>query len=128
VEREGFTDASMSKVLLPMKPPCDHENIEPLIVFWTALHPDGAAEPFFRVPVKGAAFPRVSLFSMSNYLRQCSGDHLPVSPLRTPGVSPGVKALLAREFEGAKTLNQNKLIFCKCHGRQPVGIYFLRWV
>jgi hypothetical protein len=46
-----------------------------------------------------------------------------VSPLRTPGVSPGVKALLAWEFEGAKTLNQNKLFFCKCHGRQPVGIY-----
>jgi hypothetical protein len=48
---------------------------------------------------------------------------LSVSPLRTPGVSPGVKALLARELEGAKTLKQNKLIFRKCHGRKPVGIY-----
>ena len=46
-----------------------------------------------------------------------------MSPLRTPGVSPGVKALLARELEGAKTLKQNKLIFRKCHGRKPVGIY-----
>ena len=35
----------------------------------------------------------------------------------------GGKALLARELEGAKTLKQNTLIFRKCHGRKPVGIY-----
>jgi hypothetical protein len=65
----------MSKVLLPMKPPYDG-HIEPLIAFWTALHPHGAAEPFFQVAVEGARFPVVNVFSMSNYLRQCSADQL----------------------------------------------------
>ena len=73
---EGFTLESVSKVLVPMKPPVQHQNIEPLIAFWTALHPNGDPEPFFRVSVKGAAFPAVNVFSMSNYLRQCTGDRL----------------------------------------------------
>ena len=60
---------------------------------------------------------------MSPYLRSAALSALSVSPLRTPGVSPGVKALLARELEGAKTLKQNKPIFRECHGRKPVGIY-----
>ena len=47
----------------------------------------------------------------------------PKTALRTTGVSPWVKALLAREFEGAKTLKENRMIFRKCHGRKPVGIY-----
>ena len=37
--------------------------------------------------------------------------------LRTPGVSPGVKA-----SEGGEVLNYGT--FHKCHGREPVGIYF----
>jgi hypothetical protein len=74
-DSKGFTSSSMSKVLLPMKPP-RKGHIEPLIAFWTALHPHGVAEPFFRVRVKGAVFPAVNVFSMSNYLRQCSADQL----------------------------------------------------
>ncbi len=36
-----------------------------------------------------------------------------------------MKALLARESEGAKTLRYDIIIFrCKCHGRKPVGLYF----
>ena len=45
-------------------------RVEPLVVFWTALHPDGAEEPFFKVPVKSEEFDAVNVFSMSNYLRQ----------------------------------------------------------
>ena len=37
-----------------------------------------------------------------------------------------MKALLARESEGAKTLRYDIIIFrCKCHGRKPVGIYLI---
>jgi hypothetical protein len=72
---KGFTGASMNKVFLPMKPPFAAQ-IEPLIIFWTALHPRGGAEPFFRIPVKRAAFPVLNVFSMSNYLRQSTADRL----------------------------------------------------
>lgn len=71
-----FNKDSMNKVLLPMRPHCPHPNIEPLIVFWTAMHPTGHAEPLFHVNVRGSVFPIVNVFSMSSYLRQCAGDQL----------------------------------------------------
>jgi len=71
-----FRNQSMGKVLLRMRPPRQGGRVEPLIVFWWALHPDGAAEPLFRMPVQRAAFPLVNVFSMSNYLRQCTDQPL----------------------------------------------------
>ena len=72
----GFKDPSVRKVLSCMRPPDEQARVEPAIVFWWPVHPDGAAEPFFRVPVSEVVFPVVNVFSMSNYLRQCSDDRL----------------------------------------------------
>lgn len=65
-----FRKAPVLKVLTPMKSPRPDLPVEPLVCFWTALHPEGAESPFFSVPLTGHAhFQRVSVFSMSSYLR-----------------------------------------------------------
>lgn len=65
-----FSKKQVSKVLIPMRPPTiDHDSIEPLVCYWTALHPEGLDKPFFTVSVRNAKFPTVSVFSMSSYLR-----------------------------------------------------------
>ena len=72
----GFKGQSMSKVLSPMRPRRESANIQPLIIFWFAVHPEGSAEPFFQVPVQGASFATINGFSMSNYLRQSKEEVL----------------------------------------------------
>jgi len=65
-----FRKAPVLKVLTRMKSPRPLLPVEPLVCFWTALHPEGAESPFFSVPLTGHAhFHRVSVFSMSSYLR-----------------------------------------------------------
>lgn len=65
-----FPKDSVRKVLTPMRSPRPSLPVEPLVCFWTALHPEGAESPFFSVPLTGHAhFNRVSIFSMSSYLR-----------------------------------------------------------
>ncbi len=67
---ETFRKASVLKVLTPMRSPLSSVRVEPLVCFWTALHPEGAESPFFSVPLSGHThFQRVSVFSMSSYLR-----------------------------------------------------------
>jgi hypothetical protein len=43
--------------------------LEPLVVFWFAIHETGETEPFFTVDAKSKDFQKVSIFSMSSYLR-----------------------------------------------------------
>lgn len=65
-----FRKESMRKVLTPMRSPRSGIPIEPLTCFWTALHPDGADAPLFSMPLENNGhFRRVSIFSMSSYLR-----------------------------------------------------------
>ena len=70
--RKGnFTHETVGKVLEPMKPPPGYElaTIEPLVCFWTAVHPTGDGEPLFRQRVRNGNFSSVTVFSMSAYLR-----------------------------------------------------------
>jgi len=71
-----FVDAPAAKVLVPMKPPVENARVEPLIAFWVALHPKGSASPFFSIPLEGKSFDRVSVFSMSTYLRSLDSGSL----------------------------------------------------
>jgi len=65
-----FTKRQVSKVLIPMRPPtANYDYHEPLVCYWTALHPEGLEEPLFAISVRGAAFSLVNVFSMSSYLR-----------------------------------------------------------
>ncbi len=74
-----FADPPAAKVLERMPPPHPHSNIEPLIVFWVAMNPDGKADPFFRVALEGERFPVLNVFSVSGYLRQIPEDTLELS-------------------------------------------------
>jgi len=68
-----------------------------------------------------------NFFSENEEWKSCREDdypHLSVAyKLLKEETNGEVKALLARDLEAAKTPKQNKLIFRKCHGRKPVGIY-----
>jgi hypothetical protein len=65
-----FAKRQVSKVLIPMRPPTvNHNSLEPLVCYWTALHPEGLDKPLFTVSVRGTTFSLVNVFSMSSYLR-----------------------------------------------------------
>lgn len=64
-----LTAKTARKVLTPMKPIEENSKIEPLICFWTSMHPEGKNEPFFSVDIKDNHFSRLCVFSMSAYLR-----------------------------------------------------------
>jgi hypothetical protein len=65
-------DPMAQKVLTPMKPPpqFDTATIMPVICFWEGMHPEGKADVFFDVPLKGEKFDRLFVFSMSNFVHQ----------------------------------------------------------
>jgi hypothetical protein len=66
---ETFVQDTIAKVLLPMECPEPDCSPEPLACFWDAMHPDGEGKPLFNVSVPDSHFSRVSVFSMSAYLR-----------------------------------------------------------
>lgn len=64
----------VAKVLSPMKRPQSVDQkcpVEPLLVYWWCVHPDGGKDSLFEVPVDHSQFPfrRLWVFSMSSYLR-----------------------------------------------------------
>lgn len=65
----GFIKDAVKKVLIPMKCPVNAKYVEPLICFWDAMHPKGADEALFSIPLKNQHFKRVWVFSMSAHLR-----------------------------------------------------------
>jgi hypothetical protein len=82
-----FVEEEARKVMLPMQPPTSFddeagelrlhppipgERIRPLLSFWFPVHPDGLEEALFSkqlTPGPIGGFPRVWVFSMSNYFR-----------------------------------------------------------
>jgi hypothetical protein len=60
------------KVLTKMKVPQSHLRYEhkTLLCFWEPMHPLGKEESFFEVGVASLNFSRMSVFSMSNYVRK----------------------------------------------------------
>lgn len=65
-------EKSTSKVLTKMKLPEGYSKAEhkALLCFWESLHPIGKAVPLFEVDVNSESFDRLTVFSMSNYVRQ----------------------------------------------------------
>ncbi len=72
VKNKVPAEKSTLKVLTKMKVPESYSNAKhkALLCFWEALHPDGKADPLFEVSVKCNSFKRLTIFSMSNYVRQ----------------------------------------------------------
>ncbi len=79
-----FRQATIAKVLLPMKPPVPDCAVEPLACFWDAMHPDGEGKPLFSVPVPDSQFSRVWVFSMSAYLRDLRASGMSRIELEMP--------------------------------------------
>lgn len=80
-----FRNESVRKVLIPMRSPRPQIPVEPLVCFWTALHPDGHEAPLFSVPLPSDEhLSRVWVFSMSSYLRSIRE---PTLVLRMPEVA-----------------------------------------
>lgn len=65
---ETFRHAAVVKVLSAMRSPLQNCRVEPLVIYWFAIHHSGADEPFFEVKAQGE-FKRVFVFSISSYLR-----------------------------------------------------------
>jgi hypothetical protein len=94
VEKQ-FLDQNMGKVLSRMLPPAKMdgvdgrlrviepairaEEVQPMLCFWWAVHPEGKDESLFRFDLPGGEvndFSAVWVFSMSNYLRSLSEQEI----------------------------------------------------
>jgi hypothetical protein len=64
-----FSHPTLKKVLEQMRPPEPCDLQEPLVCYWSAMHPTGGGEPLFSQPTPGRWCDRVWVFSMSSYLR-----------------------------------------------------------
>ena len=64
-----FREDGLNKVLTPMRSPCPGLRVEPLACLWDAVHPNGAIDALFSVPIDEQQFRRVFIFSMSAFLR-----------------------------------------------------------
>lgn len=94
-EAKGFRDRNMGKVLTKMQPPVKmdspdgvartiepairQDEVQPLICFWWALHPEGEDSSLFRLPLPDGGlngFDSCWVFSMSTYLRSISESEI----------------------------------------------------
>lgn len=64
-----FSHPTVKKVLEQMRPPEACDRHEPLVCYWSAMHPTGAVDALFHQPTSSRWCDRVSIFSMSSYLR-----------------------------------------------------------
>lgn len=87
----------VAKVLTPMRSPLTDISVEPLVCFWTSLHPQGNAYPFFQIRLHCEKFKRLSVFSMSSYLRSLRIEKL---DLQMPNAARRLE-LLAGMFSSA---------------------------
>jgi hypothetical protein len=62
-------EKTAKKVLVPMRPINNHSKVLPLICFWDSMHPEGLDEALFEVDTNNKLFPKLWVFSMSNYVR-----------------------------------------------------------
>jgi hypothetical protein len=73
----AFKDPALAKVLVPMLSPMLGARVEPLACIWDAVHPAGDSTPLFAVDLlPGSTFKKVSVFSMSAFLRTLSSEIL----------------------------------------------------
>lgn len=88
-DQDAFRSPAVRKVLTRMTPPKNDGRgttlvtgefqIEPIICFWDALHPNGEHESLFEHKlgkVSRDGFDRLWVFSMSNYLRSLGEDEI----------------------------------------------------
>ncbi len=75
-----FRHNNVGKVLNRMKLPAGvppDVHVEPLVIYWYAIHPEGANEPLFTYPAPaGSGFDKIWFFSMSTYLRSVTEEML----------------------------------------------------
>jgi hypothetical protein len=64
-----FSPPTLKKVLEQMRPPEACDLHQPLVCYWSAMHPTGDDEPFFSQPTPSRWCAMVWVFSMSAYLR-----------------------------------------------------------
>lgn len=71
IHRNLPSEKATRKVLTKMKVPGGFSKAkhEALLCFWEPLHPDGKGDPLFEVNVSCDSFDRLTIFSMSNYVR-----------------------------------------------------------
>jgi hypothetical protein len=58
--------------VIPISPPVEREDVEPILCFWSPIHHEGQNESLFRYPLSSvpeSGFTGIWIFSMSNYLR-----------------------------------------------------------
>lgn len=96
---ERFRKKEVDKVLSVMGPPLSDCRVEPLVIFWFAIHPTGADEAFFEVNARGE-FKRVFIFSISTYLRSLNSDTIRVDVPRVTERLSILKKLLSEQEEG----------------------------
>lgn len=62
-------EKTAKKVLVPMRRIKIHSTVLPLICFWDSMHPEGLQDALFEVETNNEIFPKLWVFSMSNYVR-----------------------------------------------------------
>lgn len=79
-----FRKRQVLKVLTPMRPPTHNAHVEPMVCYWDAMHPSGAPEPLFSIPLHDQHFSRVWVFSMSAFLWQALDSGIVTLRLEMP--------------------------------------------
>lgn len=78
--RGSFRHENVGKVFGRMQRPAGIDSqvqIEPLAIYWFALHPQGQSETYFEHPAPSdSGFERIWFFSMSSFLRSVSDETL----------------------------------------------------
>lgn len=75
-ETKWLPDPRVRKVLVPMKKP-EEVDVEPVACFWLAMHPEGDSAPWFSIDLPASEhFRQLWVFSMSNYLRSLTENHI----------------------------------------------------
>lgn len=76
-DKKCFSHEQVKKVLSVMRSPLASKRVVPLIIYWFAIHPDGADDCFFEIETKGT-FNHAEVFSISAYLRSLTMETIQV--------------------------------------------------
>ncbi|MCK4505537.1 MAG: hypothetical protein KAW14_07980 [Candidatus Aegiribacteria sp.] len=84
-----FKASQLDKVLVKMKYKGEKnfKSQKALACLWVSIHPEGKSEVMFTVPCKSEHFDEVTIFSMSNYLRECYANGTKELEIETPDLS-----------------------------------------
>lgn len=88
-----FIEASLNKVLTPMACVDPNAKVKPLACLWSPVHPNGSKDALFEQRLEpSAAFPAVSIFSASSFLRNIQGKE-PTIKLHLPDIEERLRCL-----------------------------------